>query len=177
MTGGNAGIGLATAEELVRLGGHVVLACRSEERAAAAAERLRGLPPFADCQPGSVEVRRLDLSSLDSVRRFADDFNASGRDLGLFIANAGIMAPPERLQSADGNELQLQANYLGHWLLTMRLVAEQRRRRRARSRRGEKPAVGGVRVVNLTSMTHHGGKLDFEDLQARRRYNPFQQVG
>lgn len=146
MTGGNAGVGYATAEALLAAGSDVVLACRSLERARDAATRLAaaaaaqaarlnphvgqpatsggraagatgdakstGAPTAAEgvaaACPGRVDVELLDLASLDSVRRFAARWEASGRPLDLLILNAGIMCPPQRHETADGFELQFQ---------------------------------------------------------------------
>jgi WW domain-containing oxidoreductase len=132
VTGGNAGVGYATAEALVRQGAHVVLACRSTQRGQAAAERLAAIaaqlaPPAAGQARGSsasgprppalgspacaprVEVQPLDLASLASVRRFVRRWQASGRGLDLLVCNAGVMCPPHRTLTQDGFELQFQA--------------------------------------------------------------------
>ncbi|KAL4422768.1 hypothetical protein ABPG75_008965 [Micractinium tetrahymenae] len=220
VTGGNAGVGYATAEALLAAGSDVVLACRSLERAqdaaallaaAAAARAARsgaqaggparasspaagathgagssGGPAAAEeagaAPPGKVEVELLDLASLDSVRRFAARWEASGRRLDLLVLNAGIMCPPDRLESADGLELQFQSNFLAHFELANRLVRHaQRQRRRAqqggRAQQGQQQARP-LRVLWLTSMTHWGGDLSPGELAdvpyCRQRYIPFQ---
>jgi NAD(P)-dependent dehydrogenase (short-subunit alcohol dehydrogenase family) len=108
VTGANSGIGLVTARELARVGAHVVLAVRDEERGRTAAEGITG----------STEVRRLDLADLGSVRAFAGAWDG---DLDVLINNAGVMAIP-RQRSVDGFEMQFATNHLGHFALTNLLL-------------------------------------------------------
>jgi NAD(P)-dependent dehydrogenase (short-subunit alcohol dehydrogenase family) len=131
VTGGNTGIGLTTARKLAERGCTVVVACRDARRGADAVALLRAAArrPLPGCKPGAAEDARLDLTSLDSVRGFARQFNASGRPLSILVCNAGVMSPPQRLSTGDGLELQLQTNAIGHWLLAHELLAHQRRRR------------------------------------------------
>ncbi|KAL0056008.1 hypothetical protein WJX82_006598 [Trebouxia sp. C0006] len=126
ITGGNAGVGQATAEAMVARGARVIIACRDEGRARAAAEALSTTTTQEGCEGYPVEVGSLDLASLDSVRSFASSFNARGLPLALLICNAGIMAPPKRLVTKDGFEQQFQVNYLGHWMLTHLLLADSK---------------------------------------------------
>jgi NAD(P)-dependent dehydrogenase (short-subunit alcohol dehydrogenase family) len=148
VTGANSGIGLATARELARAGAHVVLACRNTGRGEEAATAIRGAAAGAD-----VEVRPLDLAALASVRAFAERFEGP---LDLLINNAGLMAPPRR-QTADGFELQLGTNHLGHFALTGLLIGAMERREDAR-------------VVTLSSQAHRMGRIRFGDLQGERFY-------
>ena len=155
VTGANIGLGFQTARELARAGAQVMLACRSLERGEAAAKRIR------DEQPGAqVFVGRLDLSSLASVRGFAEQVLAAGEPLDLLILNAGIMAAPKRERSLDGFEMQLATNYLGHFALTGLLLPLLL-------------AAGGPRVVSLSSNAHKRGQLHFDDFQQERGYKPF----
>ncbi|MET0577951.1 MAG: oxidoreductase [Ilumatobacteraceae bacterium] len=108
VTGANSGIGLVTARELARVGAHVVLAVRDDERGRVAAATI----------VGSTEVRPLDLADLSSVRRFAAAWTG---DLDVLINNAGVMAVPKRI-TVDGFELQLATNHLGHFALTNLLL-------------------------------------------------------
>lgn len=149
VTGANNGLGLVTAEQLARAGATVVLACRNLSKGAAAASGIREAAHGAD-----VRVQELDLSSLDSVRRFADALDIDALD--LLVNNAGVMmTPPQRTQ--DGFELQFGTNHLGHFALTGLLL----------ERLGRAEAA---RVVTLTSLEHKSGHLDFDDLQAERDY-------
>ncbi|MFJ9696516.1 oxidoreductase [Kitasatospora sp. NPDC101183] len=148
VTGANSGLGLETTRALVRAGGHVVLAVRDEAKGCEAAERVGG----------STEVRRLDLADLDSVRAFAGRLREEHTRVDVLVNNAGVFAPPRTL-SAQGYELQLAANHLGHFALTgllLDLLAE-----------GRDP-----RVVTVSSLNHRQGRLDFEDLHGERRYSP-----
>ncbi|KAG2484530.1 hypothetical protein HYH03_016668 [Edaphochlamys debaryana] len=150
VTGGNAGIGFATARALARRGAHVVLACRDRERAQAAAEAIARTPPLPGCcgtpspspspsppappPPLSVEALPLDLGRMASVRAFAADWRRGGRRLDLIVCNAGVMGPPRRLETADGLEVQFQVNFLSHWLLANQLLQiEHERRQRAKA--------------------------------------------
>ena len=151
VTGANSGIGLIAAQELARAGAEVVLACRNADKAAAAESSIREEAPQA-----SVSVEALDLSSLDSVRAFAERFAASHDALDLLINNAGLMAPP-RAETAEGFELQIGTNHLGHFALTGLLLERLEGRKDAR-------------VVTLSSTAHKIGKINFDDLQSERRY-------
>ena len=150
ITGGNSGVGYYAALELARRGAEVVLACRDKGRAEAAALQLT-----AESGGGKTEVEMLDLASLDSVRRLAEDLLGRGVKFDGLINNAGVMAPPKRLETKDGFELQFGTNLLGHYALTCRLM----------------PLVTG-RVVTLSSIAHKRGRMGFEDLQSAKRYNP-----
>jgi NAD(P)-dependent dehydrogenase (short-subunit alcohol dehydrogenase family) len=152
VTGANSGLGMATARELARAGAAVTLACRSQEKARGAMDSIRGLVPNAE-----LTVAVLDLSDLGSVRAFAEDFVAAGRQLDLLINNAGIMAAPRRL-TRDGFESQFGTNHLGHFALTGRLL----------------PALlkaPAPRVVTVSSTMHRGGTMNFDDLQGERKYS------
>ncbi|MBB3036527.1 oxidoreductase [Hoyosella altamirensis] len=152
VTGANSGIGYFTAVELARAGDSVVLACRNEQKAAAAADEIRAEIPNAD-----VESAKLDLASLASVREFADSQSGS---LDLLINNAGVMMPPRRLETADGFELQFGTNHLGHFALTALLLP--------RLLEAAEP-----RVVTVSSLAHRQRRqLDFEDPQEVRSYDP-----
>ncbi|MGW0591257.1 oxidoreductase [Streptosporangium sp. NPDC002607] len=108
VTGANSGIGIATVEALAAAGAHVVLAVRDPKRGEAAAARVHG----------SVEVRRLDLADLASVRKFAAAWRG---DLDLLVNNAGVMNTPES-STKDGFETQFGTNHLGHFALTNLLL-------------------------------------------------------
>src|SRR5271163_858683 len=95
VTGANSGLGAVIATELARAGAHVIVACRDTAKGDRAAASM----------PGSVEVRRLDLSDLSSVRAFADGVG----EIAVLVNNAGVMATPER-RTTDGFELQIGTN-------------------------------------------------------------------
>ncbi len=169
ITGANSGLGYHTAVELARHGAAVVLACRDQARGDQAAIALRKEVPDA-----GVEVALLDLASLASVRSFSTDELARPEPLDLLINNAGIMAPPERRQTADGFEQQFGINVLGHFALTGLLLPK------LQARAAKVDDTGGLvagehvppRIVFLSSVAHRRGKLHFDDLQFTRRYSP-----
>ncbi|MBF9134044.1 SDR family NAD(P)-dependent oxidoreductase [Plantactinospora sp. S1510] len=152
VTGANSGLGYQTALALARAGAHIVLACRDPQRGDAALDQLRTAAPDASAERGS-----LDLADLDSVRRFAD----SVESLDLLINNAGVMALPNRRTTAQGFEMQVGTNHLGHFALTGLLLP----------RLVNRP---GARVVTVSSGLHRYGRLtDLDDLQSERRYRPW----
>ena len=133
VTGANSGIGLAAARELGRAGARVVLAVRDEGRGRDAAATI----------PGETEVRRLDLADLSSVHAFADAWEG---DIDVLINNAGVMAIPER-RTADGFEMQIGTNHLGHFALANLLLPRIR-----------------DRVVVVASGAHRMGEIRLDDL-------------
>ncbi|NUR03197.1 MAG: SDR family NAD(P)-dependent oxidoreductase, partial [Streptomyces sp.] len=110
VTGANSGLGYVVARELARKGARVILACRSEARGNAAADRIVGEVPGA-----IAEFARLDLGDLGSVREFAESYRYDYLD--LLVDNAGVMALPYGT-TADGFETQFGVNHLGHFALT-----------------------------------------------------------
>ncbi|MEU4689828.1 oxidoreductase [Actinoplanes sp. NPDC023714] len=147
VTGANSGLGLATATALARRGAHVVLAVRNTDAGREAARRIGG----------AVEVRELDLASLDSVRIFAAKLTADHPVLDLLVNNAGVVLLGPRRTTADGFELHLGTNMLGHFALTGLLL-------------GNLAAARQPRVVSLSSITHKSAHLDFDDLMVERDY-------
>ena len=151
VTGANSGIGYEAAAVLARRGATVILACRNLDTARAAADRMtRG------AAGGTTEVEKLDLSSLASVRDFAERIHSSHPKLDLLINNAGVMWTPHST-TADGFELQFGTNHLGHFALTGQLLDLLL-------------PVEGARVVTVSSFAHKSGRIHFDDLQSERRY-------
>jgi NAD(P)-dependent dehydrogenase (short-subunit alcohol dehydrogenase family) len=144
VTGANSGLGFQIARELARHGANVVLAVRDVGRGEEAARRIG---------ESRVEVRRLDLADLASVRELADGFSGG---LDLLVNNAGVMALPRRT-TKDGFEMQLGTNHLGHFALTGLMLP----------RLLERP---GSRVVTMSSGAHAYGRIRFENLQGERHY-------
>ncbi len=158
VTGANSGLGLVTSRELARHGARVVMACRNKAKGRAALERVAAEVPRAE-----LELADLDLSSLESVRACAAEINRREGGVDLLINNAGVMATPKRT-SADGYELQLATNHLGHFALTGLVIGSLEGRENAR-------------VVTLSSGAHRIGKIDFDDLQGERRYRRWRAYG
>ncbi len=163
VTGANSGIGYPAALELARAGAHLILGVRDKSKGDAALARLKSALPSA-----SAEVGLLDLASLDSVRFFAAQQLDRGLPLDLLINNAGVMAPPRRLETADGFELQFGTNVLGHFALSGRLFPLVER-----ATTQSNPLVAqSPRVVFVASIAHKRGAIDFNDLQSTRSYSP-----
>ncbi|MEY9875362.1 NAD(P)-dependent dehydrogenase (short-subunit alcohol dehydrogenase family) [Streptacidiphilus sp. MAP12-33] len=152
VTGANSGLGLETAKVLAARGATVVLACRDPKRAAAAAE-------VVGAQGGKAELLALDLASLDSVRAAAAELRERFDRIDLLVNNAGVMFPAYG-RTADGFELQLGTNHLGHFAFTG-LVLDRLLQ------------VPGSRIVVVASLAHQfaRGGVNFEDLQSERRYS------
>lgn len=145
VTGANSGIGYETARELADHGAHVLMACRDEERARRARDKLE-----SELQRSSLELLPLDLADLVSVHRAASHVLATHARLDLLINNAGVMGTPYR-QSPDGFELQMATNHLGHFALTGllldRIVTTER-----------------ARIVTVSSHMHRIGQLQPDDV-------------
>ena len=137
VTGANSGLGLITARELARVGAKTILAVRNTTKGDDAAATMTG----------DVEVRKLDLQDLASVRAFADGVDA----LDVLVNNAGIMAVPYA-QTVDGFESQIGTNHLGHFALTNLLL----------------PKITD-RVVTVSSMFHWTGRINLNDLNWKAR--------
>jgi NAD(P)-dependent dehydrogenase (short-subunit alcohol dehydrogenase family) len=154
VTGANSGTGKEVTKRLAAAGAAVVMAVRSPDKGESAkAEILAGNPS------GLLEVRRLDLADLSSVRAFADGVLNEDEPLHVLVNNAGVMIPPERIETVDGFELQLGTNFLGPFALTNLLLPKLL----------EAPSP---RVATMSSGTADLGGIHFADLQWRRRYSP-----
>jgi len=152
VTGASDGIGHVVARRLAEAGAEVVLPVRSPEKGERAAQRIR------DAVPGAVvSTRQLDLSSLASVAGLVDGLVSEGRPVHLLVNNAGVMRPPQRQETVDGFELQMGTNHLGHVALTLGLLPLLRE--------------GRARVVHQTSVAARSGRVDLDDLDARRSYD------
>lgn len=156
VTGGNSGIGAETARALCRLGATVVLACRDQARAEAAAAAIR-----ADTGSDAVHLVSLNLADMASVRRTADEVLERFDRLDVLVNNAGGILSPRRV-SAQGWEATLAVNHLGHFALTLWLLDRL-------------DASAPSRIVNVASAAHWAAVrgMRFDDLQAERRYRPF----
>lgn len=140
VTGASSGIGAETARVLAMRGAHVVMAVRNVDAAGAVREAV-----LAEAPAAKLDLMELDLSSMDSVRKFASDFTAKGLPLNILINNAGVMATPFSL-SKDGIEMQFATNHVGHFLLTHLLLETMKKTSRESSMEG--------RIVNVSSEGH-----------------------
>lgn len=159
ITGANSGIGYHAALKLARKGANVVLACRDREKGEAALASLNTEAPG-----GQLELALLDLASLASVHAFAANELAQHRALHLLINNAGVMAPPKRLETADGFEMQFGTNVLGHFALTGLLLPALQQ---TAAESQEQP-----RIVTIASIAHKRGRINLDDLQSTKTYGP-----
>ncbi len=149
ITGGNSGVGFETALELARHGAITIIACRSASRGEAALERIKGSAPSSHTR-----LMLLDLGDLASIDAFTESFTNEYENLDLLVNNAGIMATPYRT-TKDGFESQFGTNHLGHFALTAKLM----------------PAISATqssRVVNVSSVGHRSGDIDFNELLLSR---------
>lgn len=147
ITGASSGVGLYGAKALADRGWYVIMACRNVGKAGAAAQAV-GMPP------GSYSIMQIDLGDLESVRRFAREFQASGRQLNALVCNAAIYMPllKQPLRSPEGYELTMTTNHLGHFLLANLLLDDLKQ-----------SYAPDKRLVILGTVTHNpdepGGKV------------------
>ena len=161
VTGANSGIGFETASALAAHGASVTLACRNVAKGEHAAELIRSGRRGVDGRSGGVpavdvRVAELDLSSMASVRRFAEAWQGP---LNLLVNNAGVMAPRKWVATTDGFELQFGTNHLGHFALTGLLLTALN-------------AAASPRVVTVASIAHHRGRADLLDGNPAQTYQP-----
>lgn len=152
VTGASDGMGLRIAGRLAAAGAEVVMPVRNPAKGDKAAATIRNRVPGA-----ALSLPALDLSSLDSVAALADTLRADGRSIHLLIGNAGVMTPPTRQTTADGFELQLGTNHLGHFALVARLLPLLRE--------------GRARVTSQISVAARSGRIDWDDPNGERRYD------
>ena len=158
VTGANNGVGFYTAYWLAVKGARVVMACRNMEKAQVAANRMQTQKPDLE-----LDIIRLDLSNLDSIRGFAGVFRQRYSTLNILVNNAGIMAIPF-LKTDDGFEMQFGTNHLGHFALTGLLL-------------NRLVSAPGARVVTVSSMTHLNARIDFENLNGEKLYRKWDAYG
>ena len=159
VTGANGGLGLETARQLAAQGAHVVMAVRNQKKAAAAVDEIRASVPDA-----ALELVALDLASQASVRAAAEQIMAAHKSIDLLINNAGVMGIPEA-KTADGFEMQLGVDHLGHWSLTALLLPALLR-------------TPGARIVTVTSTAHHMGRaISPANPHLHGRYRPWRAYG
>lgn len=159
VTGANSGIGFETALTLAQHGAETVLACRDLDKASKAIERIKTKIPEAKLHP-----LVLNLADLDSVAKSVASFEKIFPRLDILICNAAVMVPPYS-QTKQGFELQFGTNHLGHFALVGQLMPLL-------------AASGSARIISVSSVAAHFGKIDFGDLQwQKRRYSKMQAYG
>lgn len=152
VTGANAGLGFETALALAKKDATVIMACRNVSKAETAKEQILKEAPSA-----KLEIIKLDLSNLKSVHAFAEEFLDRYNSLDVLINNAGVMNPPYS-KTVDGFELQMAANYFGHFLLTGLLLNVLEN-------------TEGSRIVMLSSIAHKAGKINFDNLNSEKSFS------
>ncbi|HEX2743747.1 MAG TPA: SDR family oxidoreductase [Streptosporangiaceae bacterium] len=154
VTGANSGTGKEAARRLAGAGAHVVMAVRTMAKGEQARAEILAANPGA-----KLDIRRIDLADLASVAVFADGLIADGIPVDVLINNAGVMAPPTRMTTADDFELQFGSNFLGPFALTVRLLPLVL-------------AAQAPRVVTMSSGVASYGRIRFDDPQWQRGYRP-----
>lgn len=158
ITGANSGIGFEAARKLSDKGAHVILAVRNEEKGKAAVDSI-----LQENSKASVEMMKLDLADLASVRHFTSAFIEKYKHLHILINNAGVMIPPYG-KTKDGFELQFGSNHIGHFALTGLLLPLLKK-------------TPGSRVVTLSSIAHRGASIDFDNLDGSKGYKAMKFYG
>jgi len=155
ITGANTGIGKETAKDISKRGARVIILCRNVDKAKAAAEEI------AKETGGTVDVEKLDLSSLKSVRECAKNLLEKEEKIDILVNNAGVMACPKTL-TEDGLEMQIGTNHFGHFLLTELLLPLVK-----------KSAESGFhpRIVIVSSLAHENGQMNWEDINWEKSYD------
>lgn len=150
ITGGNSGIGLEAAKMLAAAGGDIIIACRNPDKAKHAQSEI------AKMSKAKVETLTLDLASLTSVRKAAEELRSRVSKIDGLINNAGIMQTPEQ-RTVDGLEMQLGTNHMGHFLWTALLF--------------DLVEAASGRIVVVSSVAHKFGKINFNDLMSEKSYS------
>ncbi|HEY4822053.1 MAG TPA: SDR family oxidoreductase [Candidatus Bathyarchaeia archaeon] len=158
VTGGNSGIGKATALGLAELGGSIIIVCRNKREGEATQSDIK-------TKSGNENVHLLaaDLSSMQSIRQLADDFKRTYQKLHVLVNNAGEILT-KRHVTVDGFERTFASSHLGHFLLTNLLLDVIK-------------ASAPARIVNITSSAHRGARIHFDDLHGEKKYSAFQAYG
>ena len=158
ITGATSGIGKAAALQLSQLGATVVMVGRNPQRTAAALQEIR-----QQSSNDQVESMLADLSSQEEIRQLAENFKARYQRLDVLINNAGALML-SRQQTVDGIEMTFALNHLNYFLLTNLLLDTLK-------------SSGPARIINVSSDSHQGALLDFEDLQLERNYGGYKAYG
>ncbi|KAL3873160.1 hypothetical protein ACJMK2_036312 [Sinanodonta woodiana] len=152
VTGANTGIGKAVAKELAKRGARVILACRDVEKCSQAMADI-----YMESANRNLVCKKCDLASFASVRNFARSVCESERHIDILINNAGVMRCP-KTYTENGLEMQMGVNHFGHFLLTMLLLDKMK-------------ASGNSRIINVTSIAHTRGEINFDDLNSAKHYD------
>ncbi|XP_011305182.1 retinol dehydrogenase 13 [Fopius arisanus] len=155
ITGASSGMGKEIAIELAKRGGRIILAVRDEKSGKAIAEKIRVIPD------AKVDVRKIDLSSLQSIRNFVEKFEVD--EVDILINNAGIVFHPQK-KTDEGFELHFVTNYLGHFLLTQLLLPKLKA-----SQQG--------RIINISAESHTTSEIHLDDLNLEEKFSAGEAFG
>ena len=151
---GTGGLGYETALELAKAGASIIMAGRNKKKGEISVNKILESVPTAN-----IRFEELDLADLGSIEAFSTRMKQQCESLDLLINNAGVMSPQKRRTTKDGFELQFGTNYLGHFALTSQLLPLLKK--------GKEP-----RVVNVSSIAHRTGIIDFDNLESENMYKP-----
>ena len=156
VTGANSGLGFEASKKFAEKDADVIMACRSMDKARGAKEDIE-----EKVEDASLEVMKIDLASLESIKDFAEAYIANNEELHILCNNAGVMAIP-RKDTEDGFEMQLGVNHLGHFALTARLfdLIDE--------------TDGETRIINQSSGLHENGEINFDDLMMEEKYDKWE---
>ncbi|XP_056155103.1 retinol dehydrogenase 12, like [Lampris incognitus] len=152
ITGANTGIGKETALDLAKRGAKIIIACRDMEKAQTAVKEVT-----ESSGNQNVICMKLDLSDTKSIKEFAETINKGETKLNILINNAGVMVCPYG-KTADGFEMQIGVNHMGHFLLTYLLLDLIK---------GSAPS----RIINVSSMAHAWGTINIDDINSEKAYD------
>lgn len=160
VTGGNSGLGFQSAKAFAEKGAQVIITCRNITKGENARKHI-----LHHCKEAKIEVMHLDLMDMSSIRKFAHEFKQNHTNLHVLLNNAGIMMVPYRL-TKDGIESQQATNHFGHYMLTALLLETLKN-------------TPGSRVVNVSSLAHRSGEINFDNLLYERGkdYTPMKAYG
>lgn len=152
VTGANSGLGYEITKALAEKHAEVIMACRNTDKGEEAKNHI-----LAHHKHAKLSVWECDLGDLESVKTFADKLRLKYNRINILINNAGVMAPPQG-KTKDGFELQFGTNHIGHFVLTSKLFPLLRK-------------TEGSRIVTVSSIASHNGKIHFEDVNFEQGYS------
>ena len=158
VTGATAGIGIVTAKALAQQGATVIVAGRNKEKSVSTVDQIR-----KETENHDVEYILADLSVQKEVRKLADDFKSKFKRLDILVNNAGAVFD-KRFETADGLEMTFALNHLSYFLLTDLLLDTIK-------------ASVPSRIINVSSDAHKGAKINFDDIQGKKKYGAMRAYG
>ncbi len=160
VTGGNSGLGYESVKAFAEKGAQVIMTCRDITKGENAKKQI-----LQQINGAKINEMQLDLTDSASIQKFASEFKQNHKNLHVLLNNAGIMMVPYKL-SKDGIESQQATNHFGHYVLTALLLENLKNTPQSR-------------VVNVSSMAHRSGEMNFENLlfEGGKDYSPMKAYG